>query len=240
MKHTFYTLLIAALSGFFALGLMASPAQAGALADWGKLKSPNSRFLLLEQTKDAVRDNETQLIWEKKPGDTNDDGVVDDTDRLIWGSPTDGGARRYCADKLVGGRKGWKLPSFDQLATLLDVNSPLCADPAQPCLPKNHPFKRVLPNNYWSATVNAEQPGNAWKVSFGDPFNPSNPDFNVFSTPKDDVAFVWCVRAGQTGSSSYGGSGGFRFVGESDVRFRRGGRESRTLDHARFRLRYTF
>jgi hypothetical protein len=197
-------LLVAAFSGFVVLGLIASAAQAGNLTDWGRIKQPKERFAVLTNFDgEAVRDNETQLIWEKSPGDTNDDGAVDASDQIIWGSPSEGGARKYCADKLVGGRKGWKLPSFDQLASLLDVNSNPCENPNQPCLPKKHPFVGVLPENYWSSTVNAEEPTNAWNVSFNDPFNPSNPDFNVFSSPKADLRFVWCVRAGQTGAPSY-------------------------------------
>ena len=73
MKRTLYTLSIAALSGLFGLGLMAFPVEAANLQDWGKLRSNADRFTVLSQTKEAVRDNETQLIWELAPGDTNED-----------------------------------------------------------------------------------------------------------------------------------------------------------------------
>ena len=140
MKRTFYTCLMAAFFGCFALGLMAPPAEALDLRDWGKqFSNASGRFDVLSQfNNEAVLDKETQLVWERQPSDINGDGDVepfpDEEDRLSWNR-----ARLHCADKEVGGRKGWKLSSFDQLASLVDTNSDLC-NGGGPCLPDGHPF----------------------------------------------------------------------------------------------------
>ena len=136
MKRTFYTFLTAAFFGCFALGLMAPPAEALDLRDWGKqFSNASGRFDVLSQfNNEAVLDKETQLVWELVAGNTNEDEVVDNDDDLDWND-----AWEHCANKDVGGRKGWKLSSFDQLASLVDTNSDLC-NGGGPCLPDGHPF----------------------------------------------------------------------------------------------------
>src|SRR5437867_5377720 len=49
---------------------------------------------------EAVRDNETGLVWEKEPSPT----------LQLWPN-----ARGFCATKTVGGRKGWRLSSIEEL-----------------------------------------------------------------------------------------------------------------------------
>ena len=140
---------------------------------------------------EAVLDKETQLVWERTAGDTDGDEDVDDDDDLSWIE-----ARTHCAEKEVGGRKGWKLASFDQLASLVDINSAGCTLVAgSSCLPDDHPFIGVPLFSYWSATTDAEAPIRAWRVSF---FNG-----NVSVNNKGVEHFVWCVRSGQSGPSVY-------------------------------------
>ena len=129
MKRTFYAFLIAAFFGCFALGLMAPPAEALDLRDWGKqFSNASGRFDVLSQfNNEAVLDKETQLVWERSPAGEDENWVP---------------ARFDCANKEVGGRKGWKLSSFDQLASLVDTNSDLC-NGGGPCLPDGHPFSGV-------------------------------------------------------------------------------------------------
>src|SRR5687767_14776777 len=68
---------------------------------WSEILPPATRFSLVLNNA-AVLDKETGLVWERAPGDTNDSGFVDDTDKLNFSlAPT------YCARKTVGGRKGW-------------------------------------------------------------------------------------------------------------------------------------
>src|SRR5437660_5376822 len=74
------------------------------------------RFIVLSNfASAAVLDRETGLVWERSPGDTNNDGIVNNSDALDWVD-----ARIHCADKSVGGRKGWRLPSVTELASLVD------------------------------------------------------------------------------------------------------------------------
>ena len=64
-------------------------------------------------------------------------------DRLRWSD----GLRQHCPNKNVGGRKSWRLPSFPELASLIDPSN------ANPTLPTGHPFTNVQSAHYWSATA---------------------------------------------------------------------------------------
>src|SRR5438093_7766142 len=115
----------------------------------------------------AVRDNETGLVWEKEPSPT----------LQIWPN-----ARGFCATKTVGGRKGWRLSSIEELASLIDPSVP---SPG-PTLPPGHPFLNVQQDAYWAATTDASVSTNAW----GGDFN----DGSVHAFIKTFTLLVWCVR----------------------------------------------
>ncbi len=119
----------------------------------------------------AVFDKETGLVWEQSP-----DGVNTRT----WVN-----ALIHCTEKTVGGRKGWRLPMIEELASLVDPNNPT----GDPDLPLGHPFNNVRESFYWSATTVAGFTGLAWDVDF------SNGSVGNFD--KADVGYVWCVRGGQ-------------------------------------------
>jgi hypothetical protein len=119
----------------------------------------------------VVRDNETGLVWERSP----------DSDSLTWVS-----AINHCANRLVGGRKGFQLPLREQLASLVDISN------NNPALPTGHPFLNVLPGAfYWSATTNAGNPTLAGAVG--------SAQGNVSNGIDKGSAFglAWCVRGGQ-------------------------------------------
>ena len=116
----------------------------------------------------SVRDNETGLVWERS---------IDVTTQT-WVS-----ALGRCANLNTGGRKGWRLPSFAELSSLVD---PSVAPPA-PRLPAGHPFTNVQ-SFYWSATTLASNPPFAWFVYFG--------SGDVDSSDKVFSFSVWCVRGG--------------------------------------------
>jgi hypothetical protein len=116
----------------------------------------------------AVRDNETGLVWEKTL----------ETIEVSW---TD--ARAACADKDVGGRKGWRLPSVSELASLVDPSIS-----TGPTLPLDHPFTNVQSSVYWSATTMAGNPKSAWLVFFD--------TGKVLYAFKTITFHVWCVRGG--------------------------------------------
>jgi Protein of unknown function (DUF1566) len=109
-------------------------------------------------------------------------------------------ARFLCAQKAVGGRGGWRLPAFNELASLVD---PTVTNPAVPRLPAGHPFLGVQAAAYWSATLFAEEPGFTMVVFFF--FVPGSDapigvnDANIKGAPK----YAWAVRGGSPGPDSY-------------------------------------
>src|SRR5678816_856087 len=62
----------------------------------------------------AVKDNQTGLIWEQEP----------DREHDVWSR-----SNERCTTKEVGGQKGWRGPSVDELKTLIDLSQ---RDPALP------------------------------------------------------------------------------------------------------------
>jgi hypothetical protein len=137
--------------------------------NWDKKMPSASRFTILSAFGDAaVRDDETGLVWEKTL----------ETNEVSW---TD--ARATCANKDVGGRKGWRLPSIFELASLVDPSIR-----TGPTLPLGHPFTSVQMDAYWSATTTAGNPNSAWIVFFD-----TGKVLHAFKT----ITFhVWCVRGG--------------------------------------------
>jgi len=137
--------------------------------NWDKKLPSASRFTILSAFGDAaVRDDETGLVWEKTL----------ETAEMSWSD-----ARAACANKDVGGRKGWRLPSISELATLVDPSMR-----TGNTLPLGHPFTNVQMDVYWSATTVAGTPNSAWLV-----FLDTGKVLNGFKT----ITFhAWCVRGG--------------------------------------------
>ena len=95
------------------------------MQNWDKKLPSVSRFTILSAFGGAaVRDDETGLVWEKTL----------ETNQVSWAD-----ARAACADKDVGGRKGWRLPSIFELASLMDLSMT-----TGPTLPLDHPFTLSL------------------------------------------------------------------------------------------------
>ncbi len=93
-------------------------------------------------------------------------------------------AQIHCNTKAVGNRKGWRLPTIQELASLIDPSVP-----PGPTLPPGHPFSNVQSANYWSATTFATNTTLAWLVDFF--FG------GVFTASKSINFLAWCVRGGQ-------------------------------------------
>ena len=147
-------------------------------SDGDKHGCNSTRFTCLWPDKDgrpkAVRDNETGQVWERFPdmaGGVNGDG------KRTWG-----GALSYCVNREIEGRKGWRLPMREELASLLDPSG------LSPFLPRGHPFQTVQSISYWTATTDVTDPKTAWFVSFSDGI--------LFPSNKNTLYAVWCVRGG--------------------------------------------
>jgi len=107
------------------------------------------RFVILPAfNSEAVLDKKTGLVWERSPQTTSARWTV---------------AHRTCIEKNVGGQKGWRLPSLEELTSLVD---PSIAPPG-PTLPPGHPFLTVQSTVYWSATRVDEDARGSWAVHFG-------------------------------------------------------------------------
>jgi hypothetical protein len=119
---------------------------------------------------DMVLDKETHLVWERSPAVITSD----------WST-----AVTNCYQREVAGRKGWRLPTVEELASLIDTIS------ANPALPIGHPFSVVTPGFYWSTTtcIAAGCTDHAWRVGIH--------DGAVGPEVKTDIDFrAWCVRGG--------------------------------------------
>lgn len=119
----------------------------------------------------AVLDHETELVWEQSPS-----AIVRD-----WSS-----ANLFCNRTPVGNRLGWRLPTVQELASLVDPTNPN----GNPDLPPGHPFTNVQSSAYWSAT--ALDPDHVWFVGFN--------VGGVGSAPKSLTLLYWCVRGGHGGT----------------------------------------
>jgi len=154
--------------------LMVPPLAAGgdrAFPSWDhQINSPGRFKVLSDFGGAAVLDKETGLVWEQSP----------DTTPRSWLH-----AQVRCNALATGGRLGWRLPTLQELASLVDPNNP----GGNPDLPPGHPFSNVQSSNYWSASTFAFDPSGAWNVGL------NNGD--VILDVKADTIYVWCVRGGQ-------------------------------------------
>jgi hypothetical protein len=134
---------------------------------WDKNLPSTSRFTMLpEFNNEAVRDNNTGLVWERTPG---------------GGGPTWADTVLYCLRKPIGGTMGWRLPSIVELTSLMDPTL-MVSNFLPPGV-----FGGAAGLDFWSATTVADDPSRAWILSF---------QLNTIATsPKTTSMYAaWCVR----------------------------------------------
>ena len=180
MKSLYSTLIAAAvLIAFAQIGWADNGPPS--LHSWSE-QITKKRFKVLDDFGGAaVLDNETGLVWEQGPS----------IETFCWtisaSSPCVGAtglvdALSHCYQLEVGGRKGWRVPTIEELASLVDTSQPSLT------LPADHPFD-VQATPHWSATTNASDASRAWAVGFSTGL--------VFNPVKTATREVWCVRGGQ-------------------------------------------
>jgi hypothetical protein len=136
---------------------------------WDQQLAATDRFQLV-YSGDAVLDRETGLIWRRSLPDT-----VATWDFWLHACLSDG----------TGGRRGWRLPSHEELSSLVDITQ------ANPALPAGHPFGNVKfgsSDYYWTATTYPSNSAQAYTVWFGMSGSPL--------APKVQSHGGWCVRGG--------------------------------------------
>ena len=149
-----------------------APGPYYATPSWDQQLPAATRFIVLSNWGGAaVLDRETGLVWEKSPS----------TSTKNWNI-----AQCYCNTLAVGNRMGWRLPTIQELTSLVDPSVP---SPG-PTLPAGHPFSNVQSSFYWSATTNADLSIlAAWGVYFSNGL--------VMMDVLSLFNCVWCVRGGQ-------------------------------------------
>jgi hypothetical protein len=137
---------------------------------WGEpINTPDRFVVLASYNNQAVYDGETGIVWEQAPS-----GALQ-----RWQD-----AQIYCGTKMVGNRFGWRLPTVQEQASLVDPTQT-----APPFLPAGHPFS-VSGLSYWTATTWGGNTAYAWIVQLVNPGIGPNHKVN-------DLNFPWCVRGGQ-------------------------------------------
>jgi hypothetical protein len=180
MKHKLSTTLSLVV---LTVAITAATARAQTVANgpyyappsWDQTLPVATRFIVLSNfASAAVLDRETGLVWERSP----------DTVSRSWAS-----SNNRCIFLTTGNRRGWRLPAFQELASLADasiVPFPLLN------LPAGHPFFNVTSSDFfWSATVDADAPATAaWLMRF-------TADAGTTGAKSGTFGRAWCVRGGQ-------------------------------------------
>ena len=122
---------------------------------------------------DLVLDKETGLIW------TRDADVMGGDEDVV-------NAVLDCRSLDLGDRMGWRIPSIEELSSLLDLSQ-------EPLLPENL-FVNVRDDNYYYADLTMAGGLNA----FGYGLNMTTGDITDGIDLEADTAYVWCVWGGKS------------------------------------------
>ena len=158
------------------LTVAAGTGEAVNLQAWDQQINGPGRFKVLAAFgKAAVLDTETQLVWEQSPNPFF---------LLNWFD-----AQTHCIRRTVGNRRGWRLPTAQELESLVDPSNIEGGVLLLPALPVGHPFSNVQ-LLYWSASTVAGDTGLAWLV-------PVDGRGAAPASKSEDLFHVWCVRGGR-------------------------------------------
>ncbi len=115
----------------------------------------------------AVLDKETGLVWARNAN--------------MFSAQSWNDAQTSCFRAHIGGRKGWRIPTVDELSSLVVLAR------SNPALPSGHPFFNVQNDlYYWSGTSFAPNNEYGWVANMG--------DGDVTARYKTNGYYVWPVR----------------------------------------------
>jgi predicted ribosomally synthesized peptide with SipW-like signal peptide len=129
---------------------------------------------------DLVLDKETGLIW---PRNANLKGTA-----LNWLD-----ANTTCRELQIVNRIGWRLPTVEELSSLIDTRR------TNPSLPTGHPFVSVQFGQgvwaYWTSTNHENPSAAAWFVNLGS----GGAGLAAKGGNPQVLGFLWPVRGGRGG-----------------------------------------
>jgi hypothetical protein len=158
----------------------------------------NPRFAIYDsgtlgdESDDLILDKETGLVWTRDAGH----GAIKYSPRnrktwqktwpwqipVYYCSEIWHNAINYCRDLTVGNRKGWRLPTVEELSSIVDPSQ------SNPALPSGHPFVDVQSTIYLSITSDDSSKCSTQGVNMFD---------GSVNLLKNGAGFnVWCVRGG--------------------------------------------
>jgi hypothetical protein len=147
-----------------------------AVPSWDQTLPVAQRFIVLANfAQEAVLDRETGLVWERAPSAST--------------FPSWFIASRLCISSEVGGRLGWRLPTVQEISSLMD---PTILS-GVPNLPVSHPFVFGTDLDFWTGTASDE--GSTPSAYF---VRMSNVVGRLSVGPKASSGVrKWCVRSSQ-------------------------------------------
>ena len=197
--------------------VLSSLAQAQVTESWMKANVKNvlvaAKIPIWQLTNEGVEPN--CITWKNAtnkrfavydpgtPADETDDLVLDKETSLVWARDAGGEGSTYwwnsinaAANFEDGNRAGWRLPTRDELLSLVDPGN---AGGGRETLPTDHPFLNVQYGgepqqeaNYWTQTTCENNSDYAWIVDFesGDPTCGSR------AIKSEGDHYIWPVRGG--------------------------------------------
>jgi hypothetical protein len=126
---------------------------------------------LVDNGNGTITDRQTALMWQKQ-GDGR---------QYDWYQATG----NVCKALRTGGYIDWRLPSKDELITIVDKSAPQSG----PTIKTSY-FPGTFKAGYWSSTSDAGKPDYAWLVDFVK-------GYVIPAVDKRNHWYVRCVRAGQ-------------------------------------------
>lgn len=150
------------------------------------IHKPNPRFAIFNSktnspSDDLVIDRETGLVW------TRDANLIGQHNWLD--------SNTLCREFSLSNRSGWRLPSVEELSSLLDLKQPDLA------LPIDHPFINVQYGSgvyaYWTSTNHENPDAAAWFVNL---WRGAGPHLAGLAN-KSIQGHVWPVRGGVVGNN---------------------------------------
>jgi uncharacterized protein DUF1566 len=150
---------------------------------WDQQIPAAQRFIVLSNwNSEAVLDRETGLVWERSPVSAV---------RIGWFDAVAG-----CEGLVVANRLGWRLPSVQELTSLIDPTQ------SNPALPAGSPFQGitgVFATVFWTAATSETDVSSAKAVNFSDGSITQQPKVPI--VPLVQGARFWCVRGGSSVSN---------------------------------------